>query len=653
MNEQRLIEKINSKYILKQILFYVKDDIQLKLFTYSKLFQKRLGIKSIDYKEKYLKKIRFNLKKYLYETSGVGKDILNENLEQFLLSKNLMKDELEKIVFEMLSNQTEKVFYEKIIYEKYQFINIYSPFFDVISKAEELDKYEIEINQDMIDKYNLKNDYIEVFNKLNKSNVNYSSIYFTSNGNEKIDNLREYNIDFNKIKKLTLIPSDINSKDNHLMKTLFSFKNIENNLVYLRLFLLDDAGLEIDSNIFNNINNFKSLKFLYLAGFVFNPEFEIKLTNLEILFLEGCFNFSISEKSCSSIKDLNIGNSDVSKINKSNTRLKFPNLESCVFDDLFVLGYYSKIDFKSLLKLKSFSGSEIDFFKLENIPLENVNLYNRGKNSSNAIESQIIKKILTIKSLKKINFSLFRINSDEIANIRGENNSITKLVINWGNIHSNCALNNLLNKFPNLSDLTIKIKSSEFLQVSPNTTKPFLKIIENKKSKINSITLEIKYFNHFIQFYCGPFDELTQIKIYSIYYINDLQTFPLFDSKCQVTFKSLAKFYFKITEDKQLIEMNILENIYNNIDKMPNLKAFLLDCFCSVNKEFYFRFITKLLSLNLEYIHFSILDTDKNKKIGKKSYTVEELKIIDNDFDNYKYDYYFIQKFDENKTDEC
>ena len=86
---------------------------------------------------------------------------------------------------------------------------------------------------------------------------------------------------------------------------------------------------------------------------------------------------------------------------------------------------------------------------------------------------------------------------------------------------------------------------------------------------------------------------------------------------------------------------------------MPNLKAFLLDCFCSVNKEFYFRFITKLLSLNLEYIHFSILDTDKNKKIGKKSYTVEELKIIDNDFDNYKYDYYFIQKFDENKTDEC
>ena len=437
------------------------------------------------------------------------------------------------------------------------------------------------------------------------------------------------------------------------MKTLFSFKNIENNLVYLRLFLLDDAGLEINSNIFNNINNFKSLKFLYLAGFVFNPEFEIKLTNLEILFFEGCFNFLISEKSCSSIKDLNIGNSDISKINKSNTLLKFPNLESCVFDDLFVLGYYSKIDFKSLLKLKSFSGNEIDFFKLENIPLENVNLYNRGKNSSIAIDSQIIKKILTIKSLKKINFSLFRINNDEIANIKGENNSITKLVINWENIYSNCVLINLLDKFPNLSDLAIKIKCSEFLQVSSNTTKPFLKIIENKKSKINSITLEIKYFNHFIQFYCGPFDELTQIKIYSIYYMNDLQTFPLFDSKCQVTFKSLAKFYFKITEDKQLIEMNILENIYNNIDKMPNLKAFHLDCFCSVNKEFYLKLISKLLSLNLEYIHFSILDTDKNKKIGKKSYTVEELKIIDNDFDNYKYDYYFIQKFDENKTDEC
>ena len=54
------------------------------------------------------------------------------------------------------------------------YINIDSPLFEIISKLSHFEKnYIIYISQKNIDKYNLINEYIKLFDKLNKSNIKY------------------------------------------------------------------------------------------------------------------------------------------------------------------------------------------------------------------------------------------------------------------------------------------------------------------------------------------------------------------------------------------------------------------------------------------------------------------------------------------------
>ena len=62
-----IINQIKSSYIIKNIFKYIEDDtVQLKLFIHSKYLQQKLNIKLINYQEKYLTKIGFDLDKYLY-----------------------------------------------------------------------------------------------------------------------------------------------------------------------------------------------------------------------------------------------------------------------------------------------------------------------------------------------------------------------------------------------------------------------------------------------------------------------------------------------------------------------------------------------------------------------------------------------------------
>ena len=79
MENQGIFGKIKSLYIIKNIFNYIKDT-NLKLFLYSKYFQNKLNMEII-YKEIYLKKIWFDLDKYLHiEQKQYKKDILNKKL---------------------------------------------------------------------------------------------------------------------------------------------------------------------------------------------------------------------------------------------------------------------------------------------------------------------------------------------------------------------------------------------------------------------------------------------------------------------------------------------------------------------------------------------------------------------------------------------
>ena len=121
-----------------------------------------------------------------------------------------------------------------------------------------------------------------VFDKLNNLNINYSSIFYNLTDINKINYLKEININFNKIKKL-IIESDYDEyedededededevkekekeKDNikknqikNFFEILFSINNIENNLIYLKIKF---KHCQINPEILEKINNFKLLR---------------------------------------------------------------------------------------------------------------------------------------------------------------------------------------------------------------------------------------------------------------------------------------------------------------------------------------------------------------------------------------------------------
>ena len=126
---------------------------------------------------------------------------------------------------------------------------------------------------------------------------------------KKIIYLKEFNIDFSKIKKLILIEENkrkslLNKVENivneeeqirdnkFFLDTLFSFNISENNLTYLKISF--KSNYAIKANTFEKINNFKLLRYLYIENFMFDINFEIKLNNIITLFCIRCKNNSFN-----------------------------------------------------------------------------------------------------------------------------------------------------------------------------------------------------------------------------------------------------------------------------------------------------------------------------------------------------------------------
>ena len=286
MEYQKLINKLSSTYIIKNIFNFIKDNnLQFKLFIHSKSLQKKLDIKLIDYKEKYVSKLGFD--KYLYiEEEKYKKNYLNEEYNKFLLENKFNKEELNNIIYEVLENKKENdIKGENIIEEGFKtFINIDSPLFKVISKTKNFDtNYTIFISQKILYEYNLKDYFKNYFEYLKKLNRKYSSIYYSFNDKKKLGYLKDFKIDFNKIKKMTLYQikdsNEMRIDNKYFFETLFSFNNIENNLIYLNIQFNSFQNYKINSNLFENINKFKSLKYLYLNSFNFDKIITIKLNN--------------------------------------------------------------------------------------------------------------------------------------------------------------------------------------------------------------------------------------------------------------------------------------------------------------------------------------------------------------------------------------
>ena len=206
------------------------------------------------------------------------------------------------------------------------------------------------------------------------------------------------------------------------------------------------------------------------------------------------------------------------------------------------------------------------------------------KNINNDLN--VVKKIFEIKTLKEINLRISEFTDYDIIKLDGENSSIKKLNITFFS-EIKCPLCSLLKKFANVT--SIKFKSISDL--SPN-----LNLLQSYNDKLYEKLEEIE-FNFYNR------EKKNEIKDF----------FPIFNEKCPVEFLSLIFFRLDMSG---ILDIDILKNIYNNIDKMPNLKKFYFIADTKdVQEDFFLNFIKKVLSLksireigiNLFGYHFNFL----------------------------------------------
>ena len=607
-----ILDNIKSKYIIQNIFNYIKNsNIKFKLVNYSKYYQKKFDLTLADYQEKYFRKYTENLKidilDYLTKTPSFNNKRLQEKLNELLLKYNFENNiHFQRYVLFCLQNYLNKN-------EFPLFIDIYSPFFDFVSNSDFFENVFVNIYINEKDEYHLQNDYISFFKKINKSNLPYPGIsFYLGNIKEKKNYFEMLNINIKKIKRINLL---INN--NKLFDFLFS-NDFKNNLLYLELNNENKCDT-IETNILEKINEFQVLNELHLIGFIFEKMFILKLPNLQILYISNCNNITLAEESTLNIKALYF---EYFKFEKQKYLFKFPELERCNFGFEEIYGI---VDLSSLKKLKTISNIFAnDFIHLESESLEKV-MFARNRQISNQMfdETKIIKQILSLKKLKSVNFE---INSDsfDILQINGKNYNIKELSINWTS-NIDCILYNFQKQFPNLTELKLDFNSSK-----NDYDNGAIEIKESKECKINKFSLFAGYHSN-IQFYIGIYENLisVNINICKINYKLDFKKiFPIFDKNCDIIFKNLKNFEFCSFDgynSYDLMEADIIKNIYNNLDKMPCLKAFSMKCFCKNIGNFYIEFFKKLLTLNLEEIELMIDDNKKSKIYVCPKYELKEI----------------------------
>ena len=614
MEKRSILENISSINIFDNIFSFLKDaNYKLKLFAYSNLLQKKLNLQLADYEKAYIELLGINIYNYLFCKNNIfplefNKDILKIRLEKDLSKYNLEKSKLEKIIVDIfkkkyedeknVQNNSEKKLVDSLIQ-----IDIYSPFFDILSKTEFFgDIFTITMSMYIIDKKGLKDDYYNTFYNLNFAKSNYSLLRIYIEDSYDILLLKEFNVNFHKIKRINFMANSfhITGNYNYFLNTFFSyFYNIENNLTSVKL---NCINLEFEPKQLEKLNNFKSLEVLNLTGFKFTDTFILKMSNLKSVTLDSCENIGFEENICLNIKKLNLNSCSISK---HKSLIEVPNLEECelTYSDISDQRYYTIFNISSFKKLKTYIGEPCDFIFIESNLLEYLNLISYYEVPTDDI-LKILKKIINSKYLKEVIIGFDNINKNEILYLIGRNTSVRKIQIHWVPTNEDLSISNLLNKFTNLQNLEI---------ISPafyNFENTIINIVENKGCKISKFNLIAGEYRN-IEFYCQPFENLIEIKItLNCKVINLKDTLPLFNTNCKVEFSSLNTFYLECTEPYSL-KIYTFENLCNNLDKMPNISNLYIKCVIDCNtseldNEFYTKFIKKCLSMNLNKIYLSI-----------------------------------------------
>ena len=269
-----------------------------------------------------------------------------------------------------------------------------------------------------------------------------------------------------------------------------------------------------------------------------NRIFILKLTDLKKLNISNCKNIAFDENIIYKIENLTINKS---KIIYPKSLLIFPELKYRItlsFDSEF----FEIISFLDLKNAKKLETIDSGVFYID-------------------IEKECLEKIFDLNNLKSVNISYSNLNDEEIEKIKKYNLSVKTLSISEVD---KVLLTNLIKKFPN---------SNEIYYCPYNKTAAhILEIKEDKNSKIDKITLT--YIPDGI-LYCHSFESLKSLTISFYYKITNIEKIiPLFDSKCNVIFKSLRDLSIMFNYDINDEFLNVLKT---NLDFIVYLDNFTLD----------------------------------------------------------------------------
>jgi len=633
--------KLDSKYLYQIILSFIKiKNFKLELFKYSKKYQKKLDIRLIDYKNAYLSNNSINFNPFFTFKKNFNKiedkNILNEDLDNYLKKLNIDFDSIEEYAINSYENKNNNNQIK---------IDIYSPFFDSLLKKDFNKNFEVKIPMDKIEKFNLKNDYISAIEKINNSGLdkNYPCIYFKYKNPNDINFLNDLKLNFKLIKKLKLKRiNDIEANEkmkietdsidsqtfSNFYKTLFSLPDIQNNLIDLDLKINQQNKKLYIPESFQEINNFKSLQNLFIDGYNFENAFVLKLFNLQKLELIDVKNFEFDESNIFNLKDLLIFGSEKGK---SNSKINnFPKLESLKF--INDSSYINKFDFKSSKFLKTLVIDCDNFVQINDDDLSSLNCLEEVKITNGDNREEAIKKLLLIKNLKKATI-FFNIDDDILQDIQGENLSLEIFEIQ--KVRRICELFSFQKLFPNIKQILIHSYKTMYdtsgfwcgtciREYRGKSIPSSILLEDNKDCKTDKIYLTgggCKY----IGLSCTSYENLKEIIIDLENKIRSISLPILFDTNKR--YDSLINFtlYNKVNSGDYEINISLLKNIYNNIDNMPKLKIFKLECYTrNVDKDFYNDFIRKLLSLNLDEIVLLV----KFNVSSIKKYSKQELREI-------------------------
>ena len=646
MESVSLLEKMKSKYITKYVFEYINDKYyMLKISKYCKRLQGLFNLGLVDYKKKSFELLNYSkFENFLSSKRGSKnylKNILKDDLKKYHeIIRNTIKNEFSEIFFTNKYNyykSNEPI--KKNILDNQLIVDIYSPFFERLSKSNIFqDLFIIRIPTPFIINNNIMKYYIKAFEKLNESNINYSCLcfQFDPNTDEYLSDIQNFKIDYQKIKKLIFEEKNrtINYKYEELLlfKTIIANNNIVNNLIFLEIKNKRNLNKSLIYNL-DNINDFKCLEELRLENVSLSKNCTLNLNTLKYLALCNCRQIAISENCALNIQSLSLFRSYLNLFGPLN--LKFPELEQlkisfCLYDINTIFnhkdwyeGFKKIIDLKSLTKLKFLFRGDISLFlALENKSLEKAYIssysldYLDERLYYKEEEKKMIKKFIDIKTLKEIKLNLSFISSNDIEKIEGENTSVKKLIIDWNIENDDNLLYNLQKKFPNLTDLEI--------------------YDHNRIKKINlESNLEInrlKYSGGFIyeEFSILSFENLQELELKCCGNITK-NNIHIFNDNYDNNFKSLIKFTFDNSHiEYEKIDLKIINNIINNINKIPSLKSFIFKCYSSISKEDYKNLVKKILQLKIKSIEFGINSfyCYKGKIVCNDEYTEFELKFL-------------------------